>query len=115
MWPRRGGRGLAFRKTHDSWEVRMRNTPRWSVLVAALAMATCTDKTNNTERDVDQDEVVREGSQLAGGQHLEAGDESAKVYKAALARFEARAAPATTVSAAAWPAAVAYTRGVRSS
>ncbi|MFL5343316.1 MAG: WD40/YVTN/BNR-like repeat-containing protein [Hyalangium sp.] len=91
----------------------MRSTPKWSVLAAALAMATCTDKTSNL--DVDRDEVERDGSRLAGGLHLGAGDESAKVYKAALARFEARAAPATTVPAAAWPAAVAYTRGVKGS
>ncbi len=93
----------------------MRSTPKWSVLVAALAMATCTDKTSNNVDNIDTGEAEGGGSRLGGGQHLEAGDESLKVAKAAQARFEARAAPALTVPAAAWPAAVAYTRGVKSS
>ncbi|MGZ3458124.1 MAG: hypothetical protein ACXU86_06405 [Archangium sp.] len=88
----------------------MHHAQKWSVLVAALAMATCTDKTNNLGKE----ELEKQESRLAGGLHVGAGDESAALYKAVQQRFEVRAAPATTVAPGAWPAAVAYARGAAS-
>lgn len=89
----------------------MRNARKWSVLVAALAAAGCTDKTSNTPDDV----TVTGGSNLSRGQHLGSGDESHQLYQAVQQRLQARAAPASAVAAAAWPAAVSAARAMASS